>query len=152
MMAMTNIPTVFLVEDEPDHAQLIMGVLQQEGHLVNEIVWVKNGRQAVDYVFQTGMYAGHTIAPPGLIVLDLKLPELDGFEVLQRLKQDERTQTIPVVMLTTSQNADDVERALRLGANDYIAKPVIWAEFERKVREMGKYWALVSDAALARQP
>ena len=65
MMAMTNIPTVFLVEDEPDHAQLIMGVLQQEGHLVNEIVWVKNGRQAVDYVFQTGMYAGQTIAPPG---------------------------------------------------------------------------------------
>ena len=72
--------------------------------------------------------------------------------MLQRLKQDERTQTIPVVMLTTSQNADDVERALRLGANDYIAKPVVWAEFERKVREMGKYWALVSDAALARQP
>ena len=151
MMAMTNIPTVFLVEDEPDHAQLIMGVLQQEGHLVNEIVWVKNGRQAVDYVFQTGTYAGQTLAPPGLILLDLKLPELDGFEVLQRLKQDERTQTIPVVMLTTSHNADDVERALRLGANDYIAKPVVWAEFERKVREMGKYWALVSDAALARQ-
>ena len=152
MMAMTNIPTVFLVEDEPDHAQLIMGVLQQEGHLVNEIVWVKNGRQAVDYVFQTGTYAGQTLAHPGLILLDLKLPELDGFEVLQRLKGDERTKTIPVVMLTTSQNADDVERALRLGANDYIAKPVIWAEFERKVREMGKYWVLVSDAALARQP
>ena len=150
-MSVTNIPTVLLVEDEPDHAHLIMGVLQREGRLINDIVWLKNGRQAVDYVFHAGAYADQTLAHPGFILLDLKLPELDGFEVLQHLKEDERVKAIPVVMLTTSHNAEDAQRALCLGANDYIVKPFVWADFERKVRELGTYWALVSDAALAGQ-
>jgi len=150
-MQTTNLAVLLLVEDELDHANLIREVLQKEGHLINKIVWVKNGRQALDYVFQIGEYEGQEVATPGLILLDLKLPELDGFEVLKRIKQDETYKEIPAVVLTTSRNAEDVKKALRLGANDYIVKPVTWEGFERKVRELGKYWTFVSDTSLAKQ-
>lgn len=150
-MQMTNLDVLLLVEDEVDHANLIMEGLQEEGHLINKIIWVKDGQQAIDYVYKRGEYEDQNVPTPGLILLDLKLPELDGFEVLRSLKQDEVYKEIPVVVLTTSRNSEDVKKALQIGANDYIVKSVIWEEFERKVRELGKYWALVSDTSLAKQ-
>ncbi len=149
-MTKSNLEILLLVEDEPDHAQLIVEVLKENGSLANDIVWVKNGQEAVDYVLRKGQYKGQKTKKPGLILLDIKLPELDGFEVLNEIKSNQSVKAIPVVMLTTTGNSEDVERALKLGANDYIVKPVNWESFEKTVRELGKYWAFISDAYLSK--
>lgn len=141
---------LLVAEDEQDHADLICEALQSEGRLVNEIRCVKNGREALDFVFGTGEFELVEAKRPGLILLDIKMPEYDGFEVLKRVKSDDRTKSIPVVMLTTTSEAGDIEKALSLGANDYIVKPVSWANFEEKVRSLGMYWALVSDSTMLR--
>ncbi len=150
-MPRTHLDVLLIVEDELDHANLIMEVLQEEGRLANEIIHVQDGQQGIDYIYKKGEYEDRNVPTPGLVLLDLKLPDLDGFEVLKIIKQDETYKEIPIVMLTTSRNTEDVKKALQLGANDYIVKPVAWEEFERKVRKLGKYWALVSDTSLAKQ-
>lgn len=149
-MQKSKLDILLLVEDEPDHAHLIMDVLTEHGHLANQIIWVKDGREAVDYVLRKGKNKGRNSSRPGLILLDIKMPELDGFDVLKILKADDDVKTIPIVMLTTTRNSEDVEKALALGANDYISKPVEWEAFVKTVGELGKYWAFISDANLAR--
>jgi CheY-like chemotaxis protein len=149
-MDISNVDVLLLVEDEQDHAHLILEALKEEGHLTNDIVWAKDGQEAIDYIFKQGAYQDQDLTLPGLILLDLKLPELNGFDVLTILKQHKEFKEIPVVVLTTSKNSEDVKKALQLGANDYIVKPVIWEDFERKIRELGKYWALVSNTRLAK--
>jgi len=141
-MRSIKLDNLLLVDDEKDHAELIMKVLKEEEHLLNDIKWLKNGKEAVEYLAENN----EEKTLPGLILLDIKMPFLNGFEVLEYLKKDKLYKKIPIVMLTTSLNTDDVNKALELGANDYIVKPVNWFDFEEKVRGIGKYWALISEA------
>jgi len=149
-MKLSNLDTLLIVEDDPDHAQLIIDVLTEDGGLKNEIKWVSNGLKAVNYVFHEEEYNEDNAPRPGLILLDINMPELDGFEVLRKIKGDERFRSIPVVMLTTTQNTEDVDLALKLGANDFIVKPVQWDDFVRKIRDVGKYWVFISNSTLAK--
>ncbi len=139
---------ILLVEDDMDHARLVIKAFTEHGRMMNKIVWVKNGVEAMDYINRTGVYINKDTPRPGLILLDIKMPLKNGFEVLSELKADERYQTIPVVMLTTTNNSEDADKALKMGANDYIVKPVRFSDFVQKVSQLGHYWAFVSDAYL----
>jgi len=143
-----RVETILLVEDEEDHARLIMKTLQEKTKLLNPIHWVKNGEEALAYITKTGAYHEENAPTPGLILLDLKLPLKDGFEVLQEIKSDSRYKTIPVIMLTTSSQTDDIRKALELGANDYIVKPIQFHDFVDKIGSLGHYWICISDSKL----
>ncbi|MBI4611309.1 MAG: response regulator [Candidatus Rokubacteria bacterium] len=136
--------TILLVEDNPDHAELTLRALQS-GNLANEVFWVKDGEEALDFLNQRGRYGDGVRAPrPGLILLDIKLPKVDGTEVLRQIKRDERLRTIPVVMLTTSAREDEVNESYRAGANSFVTKPVRFAEFAEKVATVKLYWMLTN--------
>lgn len=140
-----QLETVLLVEDNEDHIEHTMDALN-EGGLVNNIRVVKDGKSAIDYVFRKGEYADPKSSPrPCIILLDIKLPKMGGFEVLETIKKDPEFKTIPIVLLTTTSNREDIERGARLGANDYIVKPVEFEIFMHKIKGLGKYWALISD-------
>ncbi|MBN1998832.1 response regulator [candidate division KSB1 bacterium] len=145
---MQKLDLLLLVEDEEDHARLVKKALLQNGHFVKNFVWLKDGQAILDYLKASKQYSGGNSPLPSLILLDIKLPLKSGFEVLSEIKKDNRLRLIPVVMLTTTSNADDVRKALLLGANDYIVKPVVFAEFINKIRQLGKYWATTSDCRL----
>lgn len=135
---------ILLVEDSPTDAELTMMTLK-ENHLANSLVWVKDGAEALDFIFARGAYTGQDTGKlPKVILLDLRLPKVDGMEVLQILKSDERTREIPVVVLTSSKEDRDVVKSYQLGANSYIGKPVEFDEFAQKVKEVGLYWLLVN--------
>ena len=137
---------LLLVEDEPDHARLIMKTLKEKVKLMNPIHWVKNGAEAIAYITQTGTYDEENAPRPSLVLLDIKLPLKDGFEVLKVIKSNEKYRAIPVIMLTTTSRTDDVQKALDLGANDYIVKPVRFPDFVEKVGALSHYWIFVSDS------
>jgi CheY-like chemotaxis protein len=139
---------ILLAEDEADHARLVKKSLTEHGRLLNEIYWVKNGVETMEYITHTGPYNEKNAPRPGLILLDLKMPLKDGFQVLAELKSDPRYKTIPVVVLTTSFNSADARRALDLGANDYIVKPVKFSDFVQKVGQLGNYWGFISDSCI----
>lgn len=139
---------ILLVEDEVDHARLVKKSLSEHGRLLNEIYWVKNGIEAMAYITQSGPYNEKNAPRPGLILLDLKMPLKDGFQVLAELKSDPRYKSIPVVVLTTSVNSEDARKALDLGANDFIVKPVKFSDFVQKVGHLGNYWGFISDSYL----
>ncbi|MCM2308129.1 MAG: response regulator [Sulfuritalea sp.] len=135
---------ILLVEDTAADAELTIRALKKNC-LVNNLVWVKDGAEALDFVFATGAYAGRDQArQPKVVLLDLRLPRISGVEVLRRLKNDDRTRTIPVVVLTSSKEDVDVEECYRLGVNSYIAKPVSFDEFVKVVGELGLYWLLLN--------
>jgi two-component system, response regulator len=135
---------VLLVEDNPTDAELCMLALQ-ERKLANKLVWVKDGAEALDFIFGTGEYAGRDCENiPKVILLDLRLPKVDGLEVLRRIKADERTRKIPVVIMTSSKEDRDVVASYELGANSFISKPVDFDEFSKVVAELGMYWLLVN--------
>jgi CheY-like chemotaxis protein len=137
---------ILLVEDEADHARLVKKSLSEHGRLLNEIYWVKNGIEAMEYITQSGPYNEKNAPRPGLILLDLKMPLKDGFQVLAELKSDPGYKSIPVVVLTTSVNSEDAKKALDLGANDFIVKPVKFSDFVQKVGQLGNYWGFISDS------
>lgn len=135
---------ILLVEDTAADAELTIRALKKSC-LVNNLVWVKDGAEALDFVFATGAYAGRDQAhQPKVVLLDLRLPRISGVEVLRRLKNDERTRTIPVVVLTSSKEDVDIDECYRLGVNSYIAKPVSFDEFVKVVGELGLYWLLLN--------
>ncbi len=135
---------VLLVEDNPDHAELTLKALK-DGNLLNEIAWVKDGEEALDFLYHRGRYTDATKAPrPGLILLDLRLPKVDGHEVLRRIKGDEDLRPIPVVMLTTSEREDEISQSYRAGANSFVSKPVRFADFVERVRSLKLYWVLTN--------
>lgn len=135
---------VLLVEDNPDHAELTLKALK-DGNILNEIIWVKDGEEALDYLYHRGRYADATKAPrPGLILLDLRLPKVDGHEVLRQIKGDEDLRSIPVVMLTTSEREDEISKSYEAGANSFVSKPVRFADFVERVRSVKLYWVLTN--------
>ena len=135
---------ILLVEDNPTDAELAIRALKKN-NLANNLVWVKDGAEALEFLFATGSYADRTLKNgPKVILLDLRLPKVDGMEVLRQVKTDERTHTIPVVVLTSSKEDRDVVESYRLGVNSYISKPVEFDEFAKTVAELGLYWLLVN--------
>ncbi|MDO8476669.1 MAG: response regulator [Candidatus Rokubacteria bacterium] len=135
---------ILLVEDNPDHAELTLKALK-DGNLLNEIFWVKDGEEALDFLYRRGRYADPTTAPrPELILLDIRLPKVDGHEVLRRIKTDEALRAIPVVMLTTSEREDEICQSYQAGANSFVSKPVRFADFVEKVRSLKLYWVLTN--------
>jgi two-component system, response regulator len=141
---------LLLIEDNPDDEELTLLALK-ESNIVNEVVVARDGVEALDYLFGTGTYAGRdTCLAPQLILLDLKLPRVDGLEVLQRLRSDPRTQLIPVVVLTSSSEEEDIIASYRLGANSYVRKPVEFHHFADAVRQLGLYWLLINQAPPAK--
>jgi CheY-like chemotaxis protein len=141
---MTTKP-ILLVEDTPDDAELTVMSLKQSG-LVNDVVVAEDGLQALDYLFGQGRYTSRNPQDtPALILLDIKMPRLDGIEVLQRLRADKRTSVLPVVILTTSNEDVDLVRAYESGANAYVRKPVSLAQFQEAVRQLGLFWILTNE-------
>ncbi len=135
---------ILLVEDNPTDAELCIRALKRS-NFANKLVWVKDGAEALDFVFATGQYSGRKVENgPRVILLDLRLPKVDGMEVLRRVKSDERTRTIPVVVLTSSKEDRDVAESYQLGVNSYISKPVEFDAFAKTVSELGLYWLLVN--------
>ncbi len=135
---------ILLVEDNPTDAELCMRALKKN-NLANRLVWVKDGAEALDFLFADGAYADRDVThPPKVVLLDLRLPKVDGMEVLRRVKGDERTRAIPVVALTSSKEDRDVAESYRLGVNSYISKPVEFDAFAKSVVELGFYWLQVN--------
>ena len=135
---------ILLVEDNPDDELLTLRALHT-GQLANEIVVTRDGAEAVDYLFGKGAYAGRPAEDaPEFILLDLKLPKLDGLEVLQRIRADERTCRLPVVILTSSDEESDILQSYQRGANSYIRKPVDFIQFTEAVRQLKLYWMLLN--------
>ncbi|MBU0494369.1 MAG: response regulator [Chloroflexi bacterium] len=135
--------TILLVEDDPGHARLIEKNLRRS-NIKNEIVTVSDGQQALDYLFGAGDYAGSGRASPLLVLLDLNLPVLDGYQVLQRMKADERTQRIPVIVLTTTDDAREVSRCYELGCSVYVTKPVDYVQFSEAICNLGLFLSVVT--------
>jgi two-component system, response regulator len=135
---------ILLVEDNPRDAELTLRVLQEQ-HVGNETVWVKDGAACLEYIFGTeNERAGALLHGPRLILLDLKLPKVDGLEVLRQLKGDDRTKAIPVVVLTSSREERDVLESYKLGVNSYLVKPVQFDAFCAAVAQIGLYWLLLN--------
>jgi two-component system response regulator len=135
---------ILLAEDNPEDAEMTIRALRRN-NLANQLHWVKDGAEALDYLFGTGEYAGRdTSRPPRLVLLDIKMPKVDGIEVLRRLKQDDATRRIPVVVMTSSNEERDVFESYRLGVNSYIVKPVQFDAFMETVAKIGMYWVLTN--------
>jgi CheY-like chemotaxis protein len=138
--------TILLVEDNPDDEELTRRALK-EANIANEIIVARSGTEALDFLFGTGAHAGRDLSRvPQLILLDIKLPRLNGFQVLGRLRTDPRTRLIPVVILTGSSEEEDVLASYQLGANSYVRKPVEFGRFTEVIKQVGLYWLLVSQA------
>jgi CheY-like chemotaxis protein len=134
---------IVLVEDDPGHARLIEKNLRRS-NITNEMLVLTDGQQAIDYLFREGRYAGTEHRTRLLVLLDLNLPVLDGYQVLQRMKTDERTKRIPVVILTTTDDVREVARCYELGCNVYVTKPVEYEQFSQAIRELGLFLAIVA--------
>ncbi len=135
---------ILLAEDNPEDAEMTMRALRRN-NLANKLHWVKDGAEALDYLFCAGNYAGRdTSKPPKLVLLDIKMPKVDGIEVLRRLKTDAATRVIPVVVMTSSNEERDVIESYRLGVNSYIVKPVQFDAFLETVAKIGLYWVLTN--------
>jgi two-component system response regulator len=133
---------ILLVEDNPDDVELTLRALRKN-NISNRVVVARDGEEALDYLFGTGVYAGQGRADmPVVTLLDLKLPKIDGIEVLERIRGDEHTRLYPVVILTSSLEEKDLINGYRLGANSYIRKPVDFNQFNEAVRQLGLYWLL----------
>lgn len=136
---------ILLVEDRTEDAELTLRALRRN-NLANRVHWVKDGEQALEFLFATGAYSGREGAPPRLVLLDIKMPKVDGIEVLRRLKQHDQTRAIPVVVMTSSNEERDVVETYRLGVNSYIVKPVSFEAFLETVAKIGMYWVLTNRA------
>jgi two-component system response regulator len=138
---------ILLVEDNPDDEALTLRALKKN-NIRNEVVVARDGVEALDYLFGTGLHVGRALsAMPQVILLDLKLPKMDGFEVLERIRSSELTKLLPVVILTTSNEDQDRIRGYGLGANSFVRQPVEFDKFIEAVRQLGLYWLIFNEAA-----
>ena len=143
-MTASNEVEILLVEDNPNDVELTLRALKKH-NITNKVHVVRDGAEALDYIFANNAYAHRRVEDhPRVILLDLKLPKVDGLEVLRKIKSDERTKVIPVVVLTSSKEERDLVESYRLGANSYITKPVDFESFVKAVSELGLYWLLLN--------
>ena len=135
---------ILLVEDDPDHAELTVRALK-ENNVLNEVYVVRDGQEALDYLYHQGKYTDEKKFPrPGLILLDIRLPKVDGIEVLKQLKADPQFKSIPIIMLTTSDRDEEIAKSYAGGANSYVVKPVEFEEFMKKVKHLRLYWTIIN--------
>ena len=135
---------ILLAEDDPRDVELTLEALR-EHNLTNEVVVARDGEEALDYVYRRGAFASRPEGQPVVVLLDLKMPKVDGVEVARQLKSDPRTRVIPVVVLTSSRESRDLEECYRLGVNAYVVKPVQFRDFIDAVRQVGAFWALLNE-------
>jgi CheY-like chemotaxis protein len=141
---MSNLGRILLVEDDPKDVELTLTALE-EYKLANEVVIARDGEEALDYLYRRGKFTTRLTDNPAVLLLDLKLPKVDGLEVLQQIKADAKLKLIPVVVLTSSHEEKDMITSYRLGVNAYVVKPVEFHEFVNAVKELGIFWALVNE-------
>ncbi|MES2133504.1 MAG: response regulator [Bacteroidota bacterium] len=143
---MENEIEILLVEDNPNDAEMTIRALRKN-HLANRIIHLKNGAEALDFIYGKGEYEGRDVrAMPKVVLLDLKMPKVDGIEVLRTMKSNELTKTIPVVVLTSSKEDPDVKTCYELGVNSYIVKPVGFENFLKAISELGFYWLILNQS------
>ncbi|MEX2403214.1 MAG: response regulator [Balneolales bacterium] len=143
-MNKSNDIEILLIEDNKHDAELTLRALKKH-QITNKLIHLKDGAEALDFIFAKGAYSGRgDMDKPKVILLDLKMPKVDGIEVLRRIKEDDRTKTIPVVILTSSKEDPDINRCYKLGANSYIVKPVDFDDFLKAVSDLGLYWTLLN--------
>jgi CheY-like chemotaxis protein len=136
---------ILLVEDRQDDIDLTLRSLK-DNKITNKIDVVRDGAEALDYIFVTGVYSDRNIEDlPSVILLDIKLPKVDGMEVLRRIREDKRTKMLPVVILTSSKEESDLINGYKLGCNSYVRKPIEFEEFSKAIRELGLYWLLLNE-------
>jgi two-component system response regulator len=141
---MTPLKRILLVEDSPRDAELILDALG--GHqLANDVVHVRDGADALDYLYRRGQFAGRTDTQPALVLLDLKLPKVDGLEVLRQIKGDSALKVIPIVMMTSSREEQDLLASYQLGVNAYVVKPMKFHDFVEAVKEVGAFWGVINE-------
>ena len=141
---MAELKRILLAEDNPRDVELTLAALD-EHHLANEVVIVNDGAEALDYVYRRGKYASRPDNNPVVVLLDLKMPKVDGLEVLKTMKGDPRLKAIPIVVLTSSREERDLVASYNLGVNAYVVKPVDFQQFVAAVRELGAFWALINE-------
>src|SRR5271156_3518493 len=142
---MNTFGRILMVEDDPQDVELTLTALA-DYNLANEVVVLGDGAEALDYLYCRGNYAGRTSENPAVLLLDLKLPKVDGLELLQVIKSDEKLRAIPVVVLTSSREERDMVTSYKLGVNAYVVKPVDFHEFVNAIKELGVFWAIVNEA------
>ena len=142
---MSTLGRILIVEDDPNDVELTLTALD-EYKLANEVVVTRDGEEALDYLYCRGTFKTRSNDNPAVMLLDLKLPKLDGLEVLQQIKSDENLKMIPVVILTSSHEEKDVVASYKLGVNAYVVKPVDFHEFVNAVKELGVFWALINES------
>jgi two-component system response regulator len=135
---------ILLVEDSPRDAELALNALAAH-QLANEVVHLRDGPEALDYLFRRGQFAGRSDASPALILLDLKMPKMDGLEVLRQIKSDPLLMIVPVVMMTSSREERDLVRSYQLGVNAYVVKPLKFSDFIEAVKQIGAFWAVLNE-------
>jgi CheY-like chemotaxis protein len=140
---MDTLGRILMVEDDPKDVELTLTALE-EYNLANEVVVTRDGQEALDYLYCRGQYSARSSDNPAVLLLDLKLPKVDGLEVLHQIKSDDRLKMIPVVVLTSSREERDMVRSYQLGVNAYVVKPVDFHEFVNAVRELGVFWAVIN--------
>ena len=146
---MTPFKRILLVDDNAKDVELTLAALE-EHHLANEVVIASDGLEALDYLYCRGKHVARPAENPVVILLDLKMPKVDGLEVLRTIKSDDRMKTIPIVMLTSSREENDLIESYRLGVNAYVVKPVDFQEFINAVKELGFFWAVINEAPPAK--
>jgi CheY-like chemotaxis protein len=144
---MNPLRSILLVDDSPHDIELTLDALEQH-HLANKVVTVRDGAEALDYLFRRGAYAGTTAEQPAVVLLDLKMPKVDGLEVLRQIKGDPQLKVIPVVMMTSSREEQDLFNSYRLGVNAYVVKPLNFHEFTDAVKQLGAFWAILNEPPL----
>lgn len=142
---MDNLGRILIVEDDPNDVELTMTALE-EHNLANEVVVTRDGEEALDYLYRRGKYTARSSDHPAVILLDLKLPKIDGLEVLRQVKTDDHLKIIPVVVLTSSREEKDLVSSYKLGVNAYVVKPVDFHEFVNAIKELGVFWAIINAA------
>lgn len=140
---MAELKPILLVEDNPKDIELTLAALA-DNRLANEVIVVRDGEEALDYLFRRGIFKLRAAGNPAVVLLDLKLPKVDGLEVLEQIKTDAMLRTVPVVMLTSSREEPDLSRSYKLGVNAYVVKPVEFTEFTQAIREIGLFWAVIN--------